>query len=153
MVARGDEHRHRAAAQRLLHILHRLPAGLRSVKDISRQEHQVAALPEAQVCDFSGELSLLRPQKRPLLLRKAAEGGVQMPVGGMQNFQSHSSTLSAFKQLPVVLSMVNSTASILVGPSAQRYRSGRSPRNLAMDSSGRMPSTESRGPVMPRSVT
>ena len=47
VVARGDEYRHRAAVQGLLHILHRLPARLRGVKDISRQEHQVAALPEA----------------------------------------------------------------------------------------------------------
>ena len=58
--------------------------------------------------------------KLPKKEREGGEGGVQMPVGGLQDVQSHWSTLSARRHLPVSLSRVNSTPSSLVAPSAQR---------------------------------
>ena len=42
------------------------------------------------------------------------------PVGTVQDLQAHSSTLSARRHFPVAASMVKSTASSLVSPSAQR---------------------------------
>ena len=70
--------------------------------------HQVGQLPLglAQLC-----------AKRP---GQGGEGGVQMPVGAVQYFQSHSSTRSTFRHFPVSLSRVNSAPSSLVGPPAQR---------------------------------
>ena len=119
MIAGRNEHRHAAAAQGFLQNTDGVPGWL-PVKNIACQQEKIAVFPPAQVGDFSRKQFLLLPQKLTLGFRKSREGGIQMQVSGVQNFQSHSSTLSALRHSPVALSMVNSTASILVGPSAQR---------------------------------
>ena len=82
MIARGHQHRHAAGLQGALYQLHRLPGG-RSVKNIPRQQHQIALLPAAQIRNFSRDFLLFLFQLFPLLSGESGEGGIQMPIGSV----------------------------------------------------------------------
>ena len=119
MIAGCDQYGNTAAFQAVFHQLHPIPGRL-SVKNVTGKQHHLAVFPAAQIGNLLGQQFLLLLQIFPVRLLKLPEGRTQVPVGGVKNFQSHSSTLSAFRHLPVAESMVNRTASSLVGPSAQR---------------------------------
>ena len=75
MIARRDEDPCAAFRQRFLEDFHRLPGEL-AVKNISRQEQKIALFPAAKLGSFAGDAQLLLPQKRPLTVIEACEGGV-----------------------------------------------------------------------------
>ena len=79
VVAGTDEHRNAAVCQALFQRIDALCARI-AVKEVACQQHQIAALPAADLRHFAGKKPLLLPQKLPLLLREGGEGGIQVPV-------------------------------------------------------------------------
>ena len=75
MIARRDEDPCAALGQGFLEGFHRLSGGF-TVKNISREEHEIALFPAAKLGNFAGDTLLLLPQKRPLAVVEAREGGV-----------------------------------------------------------------------------
>ena len=120
VISGSDAHRHGALLQRPPHGVHPVLGRGGRIKQVPRQQHQVAFFLPAQGRDAAGKRALHLPQPRPRLLGQGAEGGIQVPIRAVKYFQSHWSTLSARRHFPVALSRVNRTPSILVAPSAQR---------------------------------
>lgn len=120
VVTRRNKHRHAALCQGAFQSFHRAAGGLRIVKNIACQQHHVARLPAAYLCNQPGQPIQGCPHRGGGFFREGAEGGIQVPIGGVEYSQSHWSTLSARRHLPDWLSRVNSAPSSLVAPSAQR---------------------------------
>ena len=79
MVAGGDKYGNAAVCQPLFQSLDALPARV-AVKEVTCQQHQIAALLTGKLRQFAGKKPLLLPQKLPLLLREGGEGGIQVPI-------------------------------------------------------------------------
>ena len=57
--------------------------GVGAVKHIAGEQHQIAALPDAQLRDLSGHLQQARPELAALQVGKFPQGGIDVPVCGV----------------------------------------------------------------------
>ena len=82
MVAGTDEHGDLHPLQGPADGLVPLP-GVGAVEDIAGEQHQIAALPDAQLRDLSGHLQQARPELAALPIGKFPQGGIDVPVCGV----------------------------------------------------------------------
>ena len=125
--------------------------GIKEVK-ISGKEQEIGISLVYLRRDALQKRSLLAAADGRLFRVKRFKGGIEMQIGRM-NDPDHGvmRIASTAVHAPVSVSTVKTAPSSFPGPFACSYRRGGSPRNLRMDCSGAMPSTDSLGPVMPRS--
>ena len=119
MISRSNEHGDPRILQAVRQDSCRLPA-VGAVEDVPRQQQRLGPLALDAPGQSLRQLPLGPLQQLPLGLTEGGKGRIQVQVRGMDQRQSHRSTLSARRHFPVESSRVKSTASSLVGPSAGR---------------------------------
>ena len=82
MIARCNQHRNTAVFQFPLQKFQGLLSGV-PVKQIACQQHHITVFRSANIRNFPGNLPLGFLQELTLLLCKAQEGGIQMPIGAV----------------------------------------------------------------------
>ena len=85
VVARGDEDGDLHPLQGPVYAFVALP-GVGAVENIAGEQHQVAALPDADLGDLPGHFQQAGLQLPALEVGEAPQGGIDVPVGGVQNF-------------------------------------------------------------------
>ena len=152
VVARREKDLGAQTGQRAGQRRDRLGIRVIRVKEIAREQHEIARVRIRRVGERLQKLQLLFAPDCRLRGAERGEGRIEVQIGRVQKFYHSAITLSTPTHRRVLVSMVNSAPHRRHLPGATSKREVSSPRNIATDCSGRTPMTECTGPVMPRSV-
>ena len=120
MVAGRNEYRRRDLAQRAAKLLAGLIVCIFAVKQVARKQHKLHALSARKLGYPRQQRALFAAAYGGLACREPLKRGVQMQVGGMENFYlAHVNLIpSALRHLPVSGSISNMQPSSFAGPFA-----------------------------------